>query len=93
MKQGIEVVSSKSLEVMNKLILFDSSKGMFIKSLDEYNKVDDYTSKSEEALKIPNTLNFKNSIHAFKYDNLLNDENIQVGVITTEETKVTKIEW
>ena len=58
----------------NTIVFYDKSKYMYVKEVDELNNIIGYTNDIDEALYIPNTINFKNSK---KYTTLIQQHDIE----------------
>lgn len=92
-KVGTDVISEHTIVNTNELILYDRTKGLYVKSLTETNEVDEYTSDASFALGIPNTINFLNSLYYAKYKGLIDSGNFQVGNRKKITQKILKVEW
>ena len=68
-----EVVKTDTIISNDEVIFFDTNEDKYVKAVDEFNTPTDFTRDFEDALAMPNTLNFKNSR---KYVTLIEKSNI-----------------
>lgn len=82
-----EIVKSSTYISKDEVIFLDTREDKYVREVDEFNKATDFTRDFENALSMPNTLNFKNSR---KYVTLIEQEHITpVNIVEHRTYEIT----